>query len=98
MYFAELDQFMDILEKRFSKKQQQKPTGIVAKKVRKFGDPSTCPPPPGAPAWAIKHSGNCRSVFVRVFAISQLLCVDNRENENPVHSDSEELNDSVNCK
>lgn len=52
--FTGLDEFMNVLEKRFSKKQQKTPTGLVAKKVRKFGIPSTLPPPPEAPVWAIK--------------------------------------------
>ena len=61
----ELDEFMSELERRFTKKQQKRPTGIVAKKVRKFGDPSASGPPPDAPTWALRsdqHSpGNSNS-------------------------------------
>lgn len=45
---------MTVLEQRFSKKQQKQPLGLIAKKVRKIGEPSDSPPPPGAPVWAIK--------------------------------------------
>lgn len=51
---AELDEFMMVLEQRFSKKQKKAPLGLVAKKVRKIGSPSESPPPFGAPLWAVK--------------------------------------------
>ena len=53
---------MAVQDKRFSRKQQQQPAavGLVAKKVRKSGEPSLTKPPPDAPLWAIKkdyHTG-----------------------------------------
>ena len=50
----ELDEFMVVLDRRLSKTQQQQPVGLVAKKVRRVGEPSSQPPPPGAPVWAVK--------------------------------------------
>ena len=59
--FVEHDAFMAVLDKRFSRKQQQQPAavGLVAKKVQKKGDPSLTKPHPDAPLWAIKktHTG-----------------------------------------
>ncbi len=48
----ELNEFMQILDAHAAKKKQQ-PAGLVAKKVRKEGEPSDCLPPPDAPAWAV---------------------------------------------
>jgi hypothetical protein len=79
---------MEVLEKRFSKKQQKKPTGIVAKKVRKFGEPSSSPTPPGAPAWAIKQTGKLYYSIIEYFVIA-IVGADNRESED------EELNEDV---
>ena len=60
--FVELDAFMAVLDKHFSRKQQQQPAavGLVAKKVQKSGEPSLTKPTPDAPLWAIKrdyHTG-----------------------------------------
>ena len=51
---TELDKFMRVLEQRLSKKQQQLPTGLVARKIRRDGVPSDTLPPPGAPVWAVR--------------------------------------------
>ena len=54
---------MNVLEERLLKKQPQ-PAGLVAKKVRKTGTPSTSTPPENAPTWAIiKDTGMLTSVF-----------------------------------
>lgn len=49
---SELDEFMSILDERLSKKETH-PVGLVAKKVRKIGSPSTSVPPINTPGWAV---------------------------------------------
>ena len=48
-----LNNFMEVLDTRLAKKNPQSP-GIVAKKVRKAGEPSNSLPPTDAPSWAIR--------------------------------------------
>ena len=45
---------MVLLDQQLNQTQQQQPVGLVAKKVRRAGEPSSQPPPPGAPVWAVK--------------------------------------------
>lgn len=52
----ELDQYIEVLDKRLSEQVQKEYVGIVAKKVRKCGIPSSCKPPENVPAWAIKRN------------------------------------------
>ena len=54
-FTTELDEFMAVLDRRVLKSQPSQPIGLVAKKVRRAGEPSTQPPPPGAPSWAVKQ-------------------------------------------
>jgi hypothetical protein len=51
----ELDEFMHALDKRLEKTAKEAP-GLVAKKERKLGLPSTSAPPKEAPRWAVKTS------------------------------------------
>ena len=44
---------MKVLDSCLLKKQPQ-PAGLVAKKIRREGEPSTSAPPPNAPTWAIR--------------------------------------------
>lgn len=55
-YNAELDEYIDHLEKHLSERVQKEYTGIVAKKVRTCGTPSSSKPPSNAPSWAIKKN------------------------------------------
>ncbi len=43
---------MSTLDSRIAKKQPASP-GLVAKKVRKLGEPSSTTPPDDAPKWAV---------------------------------------------
>lgn len=52
---------MKVLDARLLKKQPQ-PAGLVAKKIRKEGEPSKSAPPPNAPAWAIRGLYCIRSI------------------------------------
>ena len=54
-YNAELNEFIAALDSR----QDKKPTlpGLVAKKVRRVGDPSPSAPPLDAPTWAVIPQG-----------------------------------------
>lgn len=47
---------MHVLDVRYAKKNPEKPTALVGKKVRKEGTPSDCLPPPNAPSWAVKDN------------------------------------------
>ena len=49
-----LNQYMMLLEDRLHEKVQKECVGIVAKKVRSPGTPSSSSPPVGAPSWAVK--------------------------------------------
>ena len=48
-----LDKFIDVLDKRLEKAAKETP-GLVAKKERKLGLPSSSIPPMEAPCWAVK--------------------------------------------
>ena len=54
---VELNEYIELLEKRLSQQTQKECTGIVAKKLRTCGEPSMSPPPKGAPSWAVKKDG-----------------------------------------
>ena len=50
---TELNAFVEVLTKRLERTTKETP-GVVAKKERQLGAPSTSDPPKGAPGWAIK--------------------------------------------
>ena len=56
MFYVELDKFMAVLDQRLSARKLQPAVGIVAKKVRRVGDPSKTVPPVGAPSWAVRSN------------------------------------------
>ena len=49
-----LNKFIQTLDQRLLQKGSKDLTGLVAKKERLNGEPSTSTPPQGAPSWAIK--------------------------------------------
>lgn len=53
LIIIELDKFIDVLDKRLEKGAKETP-GLVAKKERKLGLPSSSIPPMEAPRWAVK--------------------------------------------
>ena len=59
---TELDEFMAVLDRRVLKSQANQPVGLVAKKVRRVGEPST-EPPPGAPSWTVKPHKSLHIIF-----------------------------------
>ncbi len=54
---------------------QKEYVGIVAKKVRVCGLPSSCKPPESAPPWAIKKNseGKCEHFIIVTLLIIELL-------------------------
>ena len=52
---VELNKFIEVLDKRVEKTTKETP-GLVAKKERKEGEPSSSVPPNGAPKWAVKQA------------------------------------------
>lgn len=55
-FITELTEFMGVLDHRLEKKQSSTiGLQLVAKKVRKEGALSDCPPPPDAPNWAVRN-------------------------------------------
>ena len=60
---AELNEYIEILDKRLEKKKQKDVCGLVAKKVRKLGNPSSSTPPTDAPSWAIHHQGSVVTIY-----------------------------------
>ena len=53
-YLVGRDKYISVLNKRLDDKAPKDITGIVAKKVRRQGSPSTSVPPTNVPAWAVK--------------------------------------------
>ena len=64
---------MAVLDRRLSKTQQHQTVGLVAKKVRRVGEPSSQPPPPDAPVWAVKKDP--QEAMQGVLACLSHLCV-----------------------
>lgn len=56
LYSVELNEYIEHLDKRLEEKTQKEYVGIVAKKSRKCGTPSTSKAPMDAPSWAVKRS------------------------------------------
>ncbi len=63
LVFVELDKYVELQEKRLSEQIQKEYVGIVAKKVRVCGPPSSCKPPESAPPWAIKKNSEGKCEF-----------------------------------
>ena len=55
----ELNEYIELLDKRFSEKNHRE-AGLVAKKIRKLGSPSTSEPPTDSPTWAIEKDGKIK--------------------------------------
>ena len=60
-FVVSMNEFMGVLDRRLEKGQQRL-SGIVAKKVRMAGVPSSSQPPPGAPTWAVKK--NVQGIYI----------------------------------
>ena len=57
IFGLELNNYIATLDKRRDKRGIPEGTGLVAKKIRRNGAPSTCKPPPNAPTWAVQVEG-----------------------------------------
>ena len=55
-----LNKYIDTLDKRVERVASKYKDGIVAKKVRRLGEPSLSSFPANAPSWAIKKSSSCQ--------------------------------------
>ena len=78
---------MQLLDKRLSQTQQHQPVGLVAKKVRRVGEPSSQPPPPGAPVWAVKKDvtlGAYSLCFVLMLQLFSTMSDTEKENTAPL--------------
>lgn len=75
----ELNEFIHALDKRLEKTGKEAP-GLVAKKERKLGLPSTSVPPKNAPHWAVKTSieaqnSDAENDLESEFLLKDKLCV-----------------------
>ena len=52
----ELERFLQILDQRYEAKAKSE-KGMMAKKARKTGEPSSAPPPVDAPGWTVTQAG-----------------------------------------
>ena len=52
--FVGLDHYIEILDERLNNQVQKECAGIVAKKIRRLGSPSSSHPTDKAPSWAVK--------------------------------------------
>lgn len=65
MHNIELDEYIELLDKRLGERVQKEYVGIVAKKVRTCGQPSTSKPPIDAPSWAVRKNPEGKNNIIK---------------------------------